>query len=568
MKITTNRCRRRGYALLAALVFGAISLAALGGALTWTATNASLTERNNRYFTALAAAEAATEKTLARLSSDYQNYGEATVYSSLDTYRALLPASSESDYWNGFTFSNGAGGTNQVHISRLSAWGYTNLTSQYTGLRGLAATYRLISNATIDARPNPVVAALKQEIQLASIPIFQFAIFYSVDLEINPGPAMTVTGRVHSNAALYTEPVNSVTYREHVTAVGDIRLHKSPLDPTSRSVGTVNFQSEHDGRVSALTLPIGTNNSPAAVQAVLEVPPTSESSSSLMGKQRYYNKADIILLVSNTTVTAKSGRYNGFATTIPSAQVSSFLATNISFSNRREGKTVQAVEIDVAKLKTWSETNTVIRSTLGRDINAVYIADKRSLTSGQQSGLRLINGQTLPTGGLTVATPNPLYVKGHYNAPSAHLGTTNTSNTRPASLVADAITVLSANWNDANSSSSLSSRVAANTTVNAAFLAGIVPSNGTYYSGGVENFPRFLENWSGRVFTYNGSMVVMFHSQFATAPWGGSDVYNAPSRNWTFDLNFMDATKLPPGTPQLLTTIRGQWKIIPPNTIL
>ena len=71
-------------------------------------------------------------------------------------------------------------------------------------------------------------------------------------------------------------------------------------------------------------------------------------------------------------------------------------------------------------------------------------------------------------------------------------------------------------------------------------LGGIVPSNGTSYSGGVENFPRFLEHWGGRKLAYNGSMVVMFYSLLAIAPWGGSDVYSPPTRQWTFDLNFMD----------------------------
>src|SRR5690606_2141787 len=99
-------------------------------------------------------------------------------------------------------------------------------------------------------------------------------------------------------------------------------------------------------------------------------------------------------------------------------------------------------------------------------------------------------------------------------------------------LVGDSITILSTAWNDSNANKAMSHRTASATTVNAAFLAGIVPSDGTYYSGGVENFPRFLENWSGRVFTYNGSMVVMYYSAIATAPWGGSDVYNAPNRNW------------------------------------
>ena len=85
----------------------------------------------------------------------------------------------------------------------------------------------------------------------------------------------------------------------------------------------------------------------------------------------------------------------------------------------------------------------------------------------------------------------------------------------------------------------------------------------------VENFPRFLENWSGKTFTYNGSMVVMFYSLLSTAPWPGTgSVYNAPNRNWAFDINFLDANKLPPGTPQLQAVIRGNWSLISPNTIL
>ena len=48
---------------------------------------------------------------------------------------------------------------------------------------------------------------------------------------------------------------------------------------------------------------------------------------------------------------------------------------------------------------------------------------------------------------------------------------------------------------------------ATNTTVNAGIISGIVPSGSGYYSGGVENFPRFLEDWSGKTFTYYGSML-------------------------------------------------------------
>src|SRR6185295_16533122 len=113
-------------------------------------------------------------------------------------------------------------------------------------------------------------------------------------------------------------------------------------------------------------------------------------------------------------------------------------------------------------------------------------------------------------------------------------------------------------------------RVASDTTVNAAFLAGIVQTTSGNYSGGVENFPRFLEDWSGKTFTYNGSMVVMCNSRLAVGQWQGTGssigIYNPPNRNWAFDLNFRNPAKLPPGTPSLRALVRGSWAMVSPNT--
>src|SRR5262249_26855250 len=100
-------------------------------------------------------------------------------------------------------------------------------------------------------------------------------------------------------------------------------------------------------------------------------------------------------------------------------------------------------------------------------------------------------------------------------------------------------------------------------------IGGIVESttvnNVKHYSGGVENFPRFLENWSGSIpVTYNGSMVVLFPSQYATNFWQNTGVYyNAPKRLWAFDVNFLQQNKLPPDTPQSRKPVRGQWSIVP-----
>src|SRR2546430_5658952 len=97
-------------------------------------------------------------------------------------------------------------------------------------------------------------------------------------------------------------------------------------------------------------------------------------------------------------------------------------------------------QIDVAKFAS-NPTYNNLSSLLGHPVLILYVADLRTQTSGTESGVRLTNGIILPSAGLTVATLNPLYVLGHYNAPDTTPGSTNTG--KPASLVAAAITILS-----------------------------------------------------------------------------------------------------------------------------
>ena len=172
------RERRNGYVLVMVLFFSGISLAALAGALRWCSDTARTTERNNRYFSALSAAEASTEMVLSSMAKDYQSSGEGVVYANLGTYADSYPTSAQNNYWGNFEFSDAQGHVGKTYVTRSVAWAYTNLESQYTGLSGLASTYRIISNAKTVGLTPPLTAAVKQEVQVASIPIFQFAIFY------------------------------------------------------------------------------------------------------------------------------------------------------------------------------------------------------------------------------------------------------------------------------------------------------------------------------------------------------------------------------------------------------
>ena len=181
-------------------------------------------------------------------------------------------------------------------------------------------------------------------------------------------------------------------------------------------------------------------------------------------------------------------------------------------------------------------------------------------------GIRLKNGAIMPDAGITVASANPVYIQGDYNTggsnPPSNSGDYTTPQVsgysrKPCAVVADAVNILSNAWNDSNSSSSLSSRTASNTTVNTAIVSGIVPSSNNYYSGGAENFPRFLENWTSKSLTYYGSMVELYPSRQSIGRWGSANVYNPPQRQWYFDTNLQIYT--PPGSLPVFSYTKGRW---------
>src|SRR5690606_17533883 len=190
-----------------------------------------------------------------------------------------------------------------------------------------------------------------------------------------------------------------------------------------------------------------------------------------LGRQRYYNKAELVIVVTDAGVNAfAKAPFSTTTYSIPAAQLNGLITTNDSFTDQREGKTVKVTELDVGEIEDWSTSNPSAINAIAanKPVNHIYIADNRSVQSSQSTAVRLKNGRVLPDRGLTVATPNPLYVQGHYNQPtSSHLGTTHTSNTKPASLASDALTVLSPSWQDSKSSSSYTKRNASDMTINA-----------------------------------------------------------------------------------------------------
>ena len=429
----------------------------------------------------------------------------------------------------------------------------------------------------------------------ARLPVFSFAIFYNDQLEFTQSPPLTIRGRVHANGpiCLGAAAGNTLRFTKAVTTASSI-VYSNMAGFSNFS--TAVYEGTPTNRIGTPKLqPLGViqaTSLAAAFREIINLPPSAEPPNSLLGQLRYHNKAALVLLVSNTSVTLtikNQGALTGVSTNVlynsslPSnaertnlAHAFPFLTVTNRFRDYREAKWVMPTDINIGILKNWLPTNALVLSHYpagsGSYPNIMYVADLRTITN--LHAVRVSNGAIIPTNGpsapqatgFTLATPNPLYVWGHYNTPiSGHQGTTNTTATYPSSLVSDSITILSSSWTDnvyGNGLTTLPSRNAVMTTVNAALIAGSVYTTGStvgQWSGGVQNLVRLLEDWSGRTLTLNTSLVVLYNSAKATNQFQNPGVYyNAPTRNFNFDQNFLSPSKLPPGTPM----VSG---IVPPN---
>lgn len=454
------------------------------------------------------------------------------------------------------------------------------------GQSPITATYSYVGqvDVTLPVLGDHVTAKVRRVFQKEQLSPWNWAIFYVDPLEIHPGALMNVTGWVHTNASLYTGH-NLLTFLSKVTygtdwvvgfRPGDARAPggSNPETPTAP-----NYPSSLPPAFDVAHQPFGldatriftstdTNPNNDSYRELIE-PPTAGYEDPLAGK-RYYDQAGVKVLIdssNNVTIKDQAGNtLDASSTGLGAAIYSTFtsaLTTNQSIQDNREGASVRLATLDMEIV------SAAIRSgTLAPFNNIIYISDTSASSSGgnPRRGIRLKNGAIMPDAGLTVASQNPVYIQGDYNTggsnPPSNSGDSSKPQIsgytrRPCAVIADAVNLLSNSWNDSNSSSSLSARVASNTTFNTAIVSGIVPSVNNDYSGGAENFPRFLENWSGKTLTYYGSMVELYQSKQSIGRWGSGNVYNPPNRQWFFDTNLKVYT--PPGSLPVFSYTKGRW---------
>lgn len=553
-----HRHGTRGQALVIAyMVVGALTI--LGGSLLGKSLAASRHSEIQRLHSELFyVAQGGVEDAIAQFSNAIANYQideNADRYPDAGTLTtAFAPSASFPD-----PDGDGVGATAS---SVVEAQGDQTTVTNADGTMMFVRTYLVTTTAT-HPRNGTVMATVNQLIIRRLIYTFQHAVFYEDDLEWLPGPTMTLSGRVHSNSDMYLGTHNTLTIdSEYVHAAGDIynrrKDSETPMagDVTIKVTGSSTFE-EMDGLDSddpnwateSQTRWNGTVQT--GVHGVTEMAVPSVGSIEPGG---FYDQNAHVRVVNGAVTDNGTPLVEGVD--IPPGTIQ----TTTSFYNNREGLNVKMTNIDIMRLAGYYDVNgdEVLDppGTPGNPYtnhlpdNGLLYATRDDVPDTQQPGVRLINGSTVDRdGGLTVVTNVPLYIQGDYN----------TVNKQATAVIADAVNVLSNGWDDVNSTSEVDDRVAQNTTINTAFLAGIDTTTDGAYNGGLENYPRLHEKWSGKTLTIYGSFVALWNSQIATGAWQyGDPQYKAPNRNWYYDTDFSSGD-LPPFTPWAVEIERRAW---------
>ena len=564
----------KGIVLPLVLTYILVFTAEITGLAEYASHTQRLVQSQQNYLTSFYLADAAAEKSMAAIRLFIATGGNAPNDTELNNI-----TQAPNVYASGISFAS-------LNTSSYSGTDWTNkvLTSgDYAGLNGSTRTINVSVTATDNKNGVAHTTTVTQSLEIQRIPIFQFGVFYQNDLEILPGSTMTFAGPVHTNGSLYVGNDGSSTstnFDSTITAYGtlrharkdggsinngDVTINDNDGNSVSMKNGSgwmdsnaANWATESTARwddnvqssahgVKKLTIPIPNSTNPQEAHKLIEKRVSGESSELQAQKLDYKAHLRIVdgavMDQAGNTVELRycsaGGTFSGG--TCPSGQsvVNPIAAT--TFKNFRENKTVKSTDINVGLLNSSPAFSALTTANNGV---IVYFSDRRDQGSGTyQDSVRLVNGSSLPTKGLTVASENPMYVKGNYNTVSK----------QPSGLVADAFNILSNNWNDANSTNTgLSGKTATATTVNTAVITGNTETTSGQYNGGFENIHRLHENWSSIGLTFSGSVIVLYNSQQATGNWVyGGNYYTAPVRTWGFDSALSGSNYSIPGFPSV-----------------
>ncbi len=473
------------------------------------------------------------------------------------------------------------------------------------GVKTVEQQYIITSTAEV----NNMHKQVQKLVNVSSIPLFQFAIFYNDDLEILPGPSLDINGPIHTNGDMYVGAGSTLKINtDYVRAVGRMyRRRKDTDEPTSGGVefkvwginrfekmvekklfkpesvsgfdsdflgydadGDGTFDGRHDypsWTIGALDLWNGAVRTAEHGAKEIAAPDIAtikrfvETETGSGGDYTYDAASGEYVAVAPGMGDYEKGFYHERANVViidgvvykngevfdswPDVTGDGYPDSPISESTFYDAREETYVTVTNVDMGILAEAG-------AWPDNGLLYAARTDASVEQPNGIRITNAATL-VGPLTIATENPLYTLGDFNRDHPN------SPKRPAAIMTDAFNVLSDRWDDSKLPGERPPD-ANPTYINAAIMTGAHPTEDGAYNGGFENLPRFHERWNGSPANILGSFVHGWHSEIAMGKWAyGDDRYTALSRDWDYDRDFDDPGFLPPFTPKVTYIKRVVW---------
>lgn len=219
---------RRGSVLMTVVFFAAIMALLTGSVLTYTLSERRANERQRLVLRArnmaenisIYAAEQLTTKLMRLRSSSPMAFigGSNQIHLPPDDVLATdFSTPEDAEVLAGLTTTTGL-----AYVS--------DATNPNYGLSVSTSTVPIISKAIMrHGSVGGVTAYARHDMEVAMIPLFQFGIFYNMDLEFFPGQNMTIAGPVHTNGRLMARGeaggTATLTFTDRVTAAEGLYAH-------------------------------------------------------------------------------------------------------------------------------------------------------------------------------------------------------------------------------------------------------------------------------------------------------------------------------------------------------
>lgn len=589
-----GRSRERGVVLIATMMLVALMLAVLGAYHTITNVETGGVRYSKGSSNGFYSAEAGLNLRADEIRSIFVGYNRPSGVSPSLTNPCTGGNLGSGDYaCRKFTFNNRDVWTYIIEDSGNPKILTIPPGERYQNLN--AQEYDYTAKAETTNRVGAKEALLELQFKTRLVPLFQFAIFYNKDLEILPGPNMTLQGPVYTNGDLYLYSNNgTLAIHGQTMAAGSIyRGRKDGTVTPSCNNQHVDISDGADLRTlipncSSRYLVKPSDIKPWGAMLQMHVQQVTVPGPGIFNPAPgavYWDRADLRLVMvmdvndnfsviqvrnADHSVDASATTKLNSAATCPGGLTGGKTVAYGQFWDLRENRLNKLLDVDVKKLfdclknTSWLGSGKALSDTTdGGIVIHLTVSGPNSGAGSNGYGARLRNAQTLQSTsgspavrGLTVVSDQAIFLMGHYNS----------TNKIPAAVMCDTIHELSPAWSDANCGNTaakcadMADRRASAMTVNAAFLAGTSITGGQegpggqggVYNGGNENMPRFHEDWSSISNVYRGSMVSLSTPNHSAGAWGTGSVYSPPTRDWNYDTSFNNAANLPPLTPRFV----------------